>query len=291
MTVLSIIIVNWNTRDLLSQCLESVYATISGLDFELWVVDNASTDGSLLMLRQHFPGVQVIANSDNLGFACANNQALRLCQGEYALLLNSDAFLLPNAAQSLVAALQADPRAGIAGARLRYPDGRAQKSHARLPALSCELGSLLGLDRSLPRKLHLEREQRLPARATGVVSGACMLLRRTLWEQIGLFDENFFMFSEEVDLCKRAHQAGWRVLHVPSAQVIHIAAGSSGQTSRRVLHLYRAKLQYFEKHHGLRLSRVLFHSMRAFSRLKSWFYLPFNGKRAALWREVRLGLK
>jgi hypothetical protein len=242
------------------------------------------------MARAQFPALHLIENSENLGFARANNQALQVCQGKYALLLNSDAFLTAGAAQALVAALQTDPHAGIAGARLTYPGGGKQWSRGRLPALSSEIVSLLGLDKFLPLIAHWHHSNSLP-RKTGMVSGACMLLRRTFWEKVGLFDENFFMFSEEADLCKRAHMAGWRVLYAPSVSVIHVGAGSSGQTAQRVLNLYYAKLKYFKKHHGLRCSRLLYHAMRTFSQLKSWFYHPFHPQRSALWHAVHQGLR
>lgn len=286
---LSIIIVNWNTRDLLRQCLGSVYNTIPGLAFEVWVVDNASTDGSAGMVREAFAGVRLIENNENLGFARANNQALAACTGRYALLLNSDAFLGAGAAEALVQALEADPRGGIAGARLVCPDGRAQRSYGRLPSLIGEVGSLLGLDKWKQGRGGKGEGRRV--KEVGMVNGACILVRRAMLDEIGLLDERFFMFSEEVDLCKRASIAGWKVVHVAGAKVVHVGGGSSGLTSRRVLQLYRSKLQYFHKHHGDRLSRTLFIAMRGCSRFKAWFYSPFNDKRAALWREVSLGMK
>ncbi len=284
---LSIIIVNWNTRDLLQQCLEAVHATVHGLAFEVWVVDNASTDGSLAMLREEFPQVQVIENQENLGFARANNQALERCVGRYALLLNSDAFLGVGAAVALFGALQADPRAGIAGARLVYPDGRAQRSYSCLPSLLGEVGSLLGMDKVNTR---VGKKGKGEVKEVGAVSGACLLARRAMLDEIGLLDELFFMFSEEIDLCKRAWAAGWKVLHVPAAGVVHVAGGSSGLTSGRVLQLYRGKVQYFEKHYGLRTSQLLFAAMRYISQMKVWFYALINPSKATLWRTVHKGL-
>jgi N-acetylglucosaminyl-diphospho-decaprenol L-rhamnosyltransferase len=286
---LSIIIVNWNTREMLRQCLEAVYGTVVGLDYEVWVVDNASRDGSAAMVREAFPRAQVIVNNENLGFARANNQALEKCSGRYMLLLNSDAYLTNGAVDALVQALEADFRAGIAGARLVCPDGRAQRSYGRLPSLLGEVGSLLGLDKW--KQGRGEKGEGRRVKEVGMVSGACILVRRAMLDEIGLLDERFFMFSEEVDLCKRASMAGWKVVHVAGAIVVHVGGGSSGLTSRRVLQLYRAKLQYFHKYHGQRLSRALFIAMRGCSRFKAWFYSLFNGKRAAMWREVSLGMK
>ena len=137
--------------------------------------------------------------------------------------------------------LGADPKIGIVGAELRYPDGRPQYSHGPLPTLALELASLWGLDKrptpAAPGCLE-----------TGAVSGACFMVRRAMLDQIGLLDERYFMFSEEIDLCARAHRAGWKVVYLPGACVTHLGGGSTGQTARRVLLLYRAKLQYFEKY-------------------------------------------
>ena len=287
MADLSIIIVNWNTRDLLIQCLDSVYSTVQGLESEVWVVDNASTDGSAALVRDAFPEVRLIENAQNLGFARANNQALEKCTGRYALLLNSDAFLGAGAAAALIKALEADPRAGIAGARLVYPDGRAQRSYSRLPGLLGEVGSLLGLDKLNQGAGGREKGD---MKEVGAVSGACLLARRAMLAQIGLLDERFFMFSEEIDLCRRALAAGWKVVHVPAAQVVHLGGGGSGLTARRVLQLYKGKLQYFEKHFGLNTSHILFIAMRATSRMKAWCYALTSPRKAALWREVCRGL-
>jgi GT2 family glycosyltransferase len=286
---LSIIVVNWNTRELLQRCLEAVQATVEGLRYEIWVVDNGSQDGSAEMVGKQFPGTRLIANSENAGFARANNQALRLCQGRYALLLNSDAFLQAGTAQRLVETLEADNRAGIGGPRLVYPDGREQRSHGRLPSLGSEVLSMLGLD-----KLNLAASTRGSCRKvmeTGMVSGACLLARKAMLDEIGLLDERFFMFSEEVDLCARAHAAGWKVLHVGDALAVHVGGGSGAFNTQRILDLYRSKIQYFEKHYGLITARWLFVAMWAISRLKAAFFGLWNRPQAHIWREVTRELK
>jgi GT2 family glycosyltransferase len=242
---LSVAIVNWNTKELLCQCLRSVTETCQALAYEIIVVDNASSDGSPEMVRQAFPSVKLIQNQANAGFAKANNQALRQSRGKYILLLNSDAQLTPHTAQMILAAMAANPKAGIAGANLVFPDGRQQPSFSPLPSLRREYASLLGLD-----KLWQAQVPECPFLLTGYVSGACLMFRWECMQQIGLLDEGFFMFGEEVDLCLRAHKMGWEVIHIPEATVIHLEAGSTGRTPERMLKLYRGKTQYFRKHFG-----------------------------------------
>jgi GT2 family glycosyltransferase len=245
---LSIIVVNWNTCDLLERCLQAVFETVNGVDFEVWVVDNASTDGSTSMVLRRFPQVRLIINEENAGFSRANNQAIRLSNGRYVLLLNSDAFLTAHAAEQMTAFLSQNEQAGIVGANLFYPDGKSQDSYGPLPSLTNEIANLWGLDK------RREAVKNVPGLTepveTGMVSGACLMLRRSMLDQVGLLDEGFFFFSEEIDLCSRAQKSGWKVYHLPSAKAVHVRGGSSCETSGRVLLLYRGKLQYFSKHSG-----------------------------------------
>lgn len=251
---LSVIIVNWNARDLLQRCLQDVYGTTEGLAFEVILVDNASTDGSVEMVRGEFPQVLLIENRENVGFARANNQAIRESQARYVLLLNSDAFLTGKAVHNMIEVLEANLGVGIAGARLVFPDGQPQLSHGPLPTIYSEFMSLFGLDKYLPRR---NQDPSITFVETGTVVGACLMVRRSMLDQIGLLDENYFFFSEEVDLCRRAHRVGWKVVHVPGAKVIHIGGGSSGNTPNRMLILYREKLRYFGKHKGRASQEIL----------------------------------
>lgn len=287
---LSVIVVNWNTRELLAQCLQSIYATVKDLDFEVYVVDNASGDGSQQMVLTSFPAVCLIENKENAGFARANNQAIRESRGAYVLLLNSDAALTEGAANRMVAVMKADPRVGIVGARLVYPDGRPQISYAPLPTLWREAASLAGLDKRLLRPV--EADPNGGPVAAGMVDGACLMARRQALDEFGLLDERFFMFNEEVDLCKRAHAAGWKVLHVPDAVTIHVAGGSTGITAGRILRLYRGKLQYFEKHGGRAARGRLYAGMLAVSSMKAFLYaIRHAAEKKALWQEVSQGLR
>jgi GT2 family glycosyltransferase len=264
---LSVIIINWNTRQMLAQCLRSVKDNLNDLSIETFVVDNGSTDGSAELVRTEFPEVTLIENRENLGFAKANNQAIRLSQGRYILLFNSDAFLTPNAIQRMINVMEFDLSIGIAGAHLVYPDGRSQVSHGPLPTYWSEVGSLFGLD-----KLQKEKVNHRVIEETGTVSGACMLVRKTLLDQIGLLDEAFFMFSEEVDLCNRCHKVGAKVVYVESATVIHTHAGSTGQTVQRIMRLYSGKLLYFYKHFGPNIEKRLKRMMLIASMLKGLIY-------------------
>jgi GT2 family glycosyltransferase len=242
------------------------------------------------MVRRRFPRAGLIENRANLGFARASNQAIRAGRGGCVLLLNSDAFLTPQAVRRLLGCLQADGQIGIAGAALVDPRGRPQPSHGRLPSLPSEILSLFGLDKLLsnPSSRVLAR----PWIETGWVSGACLLARRSMLDQIGLLDESFFLFGEEVDLCCRARLAGWKVALLPAARVVHVGGGSMGVTAHRILLLYRGKLRYFEKHFGRRAAERLWAAMRCTSLGKLCLYsllrLLSLGKvrKDALWSDI-----
>jgi GT2 family glycosyltransferase len=256
--ILSISIVSFNTCEILRKCLEAVENQISDLQYEVIVVDNASSDGSQEMVQRCFPLVRLIPNTENQGFARANNQAIRQSQGDYIMLLNSDAFVMEGAVEGLLDVMNSSPDIGIAGADLVYPDGRAQVRHGPLPTLFSEIRSLYGLDKSSGAENIKSSGKVL---STGVVSGACLMVRRKMLDEIGLLDENIFMFSEEIDLCRRAHEAGYRVVQVPSARVVHCEGGSTGHDERRLLLLYKGKLYYFRKHSGRLAAALLLAAM------------------------------
>jgi hypothetical protein len=267
---LSIIIVNWNTRQLLHDCLKSVFCTIPNTHFEIFVVDNGSTDGSPQMVLEKFPKVQLIQNQRNSGFARANNQAIQLSKGRYILLLNSDTLITPNAIDQMINFGENHYQAGIIGACLVYPDGQLQKSYGRLPSLLSETTSLAGLDK-LRVKLHEVKQSSKPIE-TEFVSGACMMIRKSVLQQVGVLDENFYFFSEEIDLCYRARKVGWRIFYIPSAVVMHIEGGSSGINAERMLNLYRGKLRYFKKHYGDTVKNKLLIAMLVITKIKVWKY-------------------
>lgn len=260
---LSIIIVNWNTRDLLARCLTSLYAGPSFapfVAFETFVVDNASTDGSAAMVRERFPWVRLIENRENVGFARANNQAIResgACpapgrRSRYLLLLNPDTEVRSGALEALVRFMDEHPEAGAAGARLLNPDGSLQPSCSPFPTLGREFWRLFHLDAFRPlAHYNMARWDPKAPRTVDAVQGACIILRWEALEQVGLLDEDYFIYTEEVDLCYRLRRTGWQVYWAPEAAVIHYGGQSTQQMRGEMfLRLYASKVLYFRKHHG-----------------------------------------
>ncbi len=252
---LTIIIVNWNTKDLLHRCLETVQANIQSAPsalMETIVVDNASQDGSAQMVRKYFPRVHLIENQENRGFACGNNRAIRESRGRYILLLNPDTEVLDNALRVLLDYIDSHPQVGGVGARILNPDGSLQPSCNPFPTLRREWWRLFHLD-----ALHLYSTYDMPrwdvevTQPVDTLLGACLLIRREALEAVGLLDEEYFMYSEEVDLCYRLKSAGWPLYWVPQARVIHYGGQSTKQVAAEMfLQLYRGKLLYFRKNHG-----------------------------------------
>lgn len=257
---LSIIIVSWNTRNLLADCLASIYTNPPDGEFEVIVVDNSSGDGSAEMVRQRFPQVYVISNTENVGFARANNQGMRRSAGDLVLLLNSDTIVQASALQNMISFMDAHTRAGIAGAWLYNGDGSEQPCFGPLPSLGSEIVAAWGLDSRPPFSWRLRPHRMAAAKPirTGRVLGAAMLIRRSALEQVGLLDEGYFMYSEEIDLARRVQQVGWETYALPSAHVIHLGQKSSCQAAARMkAQLFRSKVLYFRKHHGRVAAGVL----------------------------------
>ena len=251
---LSIIVVSWNTRDILADCLCSVYEHPPTVPFELIVVDNASSDGSADMVRQQFPQARLIASEENLGFAQGNNLAVPLCQGEHILLLNPDTVVKPHALQTLVDFLDQHPQAGAVGSMLLNPDETLQPSCHPAPKLSRELWRLFHLDTVYPYgRYHMHRWSTSQPREVDVIQGASLLVRKEILDKIGFLDGDYFMFSEEVDLCFRLQKAGWKLYWEPASRVIHLGGQSTRQVATEMfLQLYLGKLKYFRKHYGAR---------------------------------------
>lgn len=250
---ITIIIINWNTRDMLADCLDSIRQHADGLNLDIIVVDNASSDGSQTMLQENYPDVQLIANQDNVGFAKANNQAMQVAQGRYFLLWNSDAFAQPDSMQALLRLADAQPKAGLIGAQLRNQDGSFQASHTPFPHLWQEFLILTALGRRMYGNSYPSRgpEEEYGPQQVDYVEGACMLVRREAYEQVGGLDEGYFMYAEEVDWCKTLKQAGWQIWYQPESKVTHLGgASSSGRRTRREADLYRSRVRFFNKHYG-----------------------------------------
>ena len=255
---LAIIIVNWNTCKLLEDCLDSIPANTSTSPFEIWVVDNASIDESPRMVRERFPQVHLIENLDNVGFAGANNQAIQRCTEKYILLLNPDTLVEPCALQTLVDFLDTHPKAGAAGARILNPDGSTQISSHPRPTLFREFWRMFHLDALWQyAEYPLSKWGTDQAQEVDALMGACLLLRKEVLDHIGYFDEDYFIYSEEVDLCFRIQRAGWHLYWVPHAKVVHFGGQSTQQVPNEMfLHLYQSKIKYFRKHHGSSAAQV-----------------------------------
>ena len=255
--------VSYNTRDLLGECLDTLFAGLerSGVSAQVWVVDNGSTDGSADMVRQRFPDVHLIAQDENLGFAAANNLALRrvALEGKAAprhiLFLNPDTRVVGDALGALVRFLDGTPQAGVAGARLVYGDGRFQHSAFAFPGLTQIFLDFFPLHRLLdsrlngryPRSLY---EAGVPF-AVDHPLGAAFLVRREVWAQVGGFDERFFMYCEEIDLCRRIKGAGWGIYCVPRAEIVHLAGQSTSQfRDPMFVALWRSRFLMYDKHEG-----------------------------------------
>ena len=251
---LAVVVVSYNTRELLERCLHSVEAGVSGLRHELIVVDNASADGSADMVAAQFPHATLIRNVGNRGFAAAVNQGIYASTGRHVLLLNSDATVDLDTIATLVHRLDTIPDAGAAGGMLLNPDGSFQGSFADFPTLASETILATGLSRwLLPLTFpSYPAEASQQPRTVDWVCGALMLLRRRAIEEVGVFDEAYFMYAEEVDWCYRARQHGWSVLYAPEARATHHVAGSYGRAPlRRREQIYRSKAIYVRKNLGL----------------------------------------
>jgi N-acetylglucosaminyl-diphospho-decaprenol L-rhamnosyltransferase len=261
MVDLSIVIVSWNVRDLLRQCLRSVYTGLQTCKpanlqtCQVIVVDNVSTDGSTEMVQVEFPDAHLIVNTKNRGFPAANNQGITLAEGRYTLILNPDTEVISDALATMVAYADAHPDVGVIGPQLLNEDRSVQSSRRRFPTLATALFESTWLQPCAPRRL-LARYyfQDQPDDVTldvDWVKGAALMARREAIAQAGPMDEEYFMYSEELDWCKRFKDAGWRVVYLPAAQIVHYGGKSSDQavTSRHI-HFQTSKVRYFHKHHG-----------------------------------------
>lgn len=244
---LSVVIVNWNTKDLLRGCLQSVYRTVKDISFEVIVVDNASQDGSVAMLKEDFPEVQVIENDTNKGFGAANNQALRVMQGRYALLLNTDTVLTDGAVRQLFSFLERHPDAAMACGQLLNEDGSRQNSVAAFPTLLTLLFNTSVLEYLFPARYPSKRQDYEGPVEVESCIGACLMVRKKTIDEVGLFDERFFFFLEETDWAFRMKKAGWKVCFIHSATIYHFQGRSIGHGVESRIAFYRSRYAYFRK--------------------------------------------
>lgn len=287
---LSVIIVSWNVRDLLRACLASLTTdsspspcSLRPSSLEIIVVDNASSDGSATMTAAEFPHVRLIANTGNRGFTGGNNQGLALARGRYIFFLNPDTEVIGEALATMIAYLDAHPEVGVIGPQLRYGDGSPQSSRRRFPTLWSALFESTPLAWHWPnnpwaRWYRMEDQATAGSRsqrpATGEpgnlgqgahlgqevdwLVGAALMTRRTVLEQVGGFDEGYFMYSEELDWCRRVKEAGWRIVYLPTAQIVHHEGKSSEQVvAARHIRFQTSKVRYFRKFHGPLAAQIL----------------------------------
>ncbi len=248
---LSIIIINWNTRQLLLDCLASVYRTVRLASFEVFVVDNGSADGSADAVSASFPAVHIIANSSNLGFARANNIALRRMSGKYAVLLNSDTIIKEAALDKMYDFMERHPDAGMCGPQLLNGDGSKQNSVGDFPVLLTEFVNKSLLRILFPgayRKAKIKHAALDVSAPVDFIVGACMVVRRTAIDSVGLLDEDYFFLYEETDWCFRMHQAGWQVYHQPDAEIYHLGGQSMKEINLRArVETWQSRYLYFRK--------------------------------------------
>ena len=251
MSDVSIIIVSWNTKEFLLSCIKLALEKERRIFREVLVVDNGSRDGSASEVKRVFPSIHLIENEKNLGFAKAVNQGLQKASGKYILLLNPDTQVKKGAIERLVSFMETHPRVGISGPQLLNSDGSKQNSIANFPSLATELLNKSLLRWLFPKKFPgKERDYSEPIEVDSVI-GACMMVRRDVINQVGLLDEEYFLFLEETDWCYRIKKAGWKIYYVPQAEVYHFQGKSAEAEKKKAkIEYYRSRYHFFKKNRG-----------------------------------------
>lgn len=281
---ISIIIVSFNTINLLRDCLQSLVKEAGNVNYETIVIDNASKDGSADMVECEFPEVKLIRSEINLGFGAANNLGFAKARGEYIVLLNSDAFLKPHALEKALTYMQADSTIGLGGARLVGPKEEWQPSARMFPSLLNDFLTISGLSSKYPKSRFFGRVDRTwadPNQAAMVdwVPGAFSIIPRSVLEEVGYFNEDFFLYYEEVELCKRINSAGYKIWYWPDVVVTHLGGESSKtQTqfsmsdSGKQIYLWemRSALLFYRKHYGIISTWLWLHMKRLWFKLRTW---------------------
>jgi len=253
---LTIVIVNWNVKEDLINCLRSIEENRPCTFFEVVVVDNASSDGSIEAVKSRFPDVTIITNEQNRGFAVASNQGIEVSQGEYILFLNPDTIIHPGSLDSLISFLDNNPRVGVCGPKLLNGEGTIQRSVRRFPSFRGVLYRhtafrFLGIFKDEYKKWVMKDFKHNRQMDVDQVMGSALMVRRSVIDNVGDMDEKFFMYYEEVDLCYRIKQAGWRVVFMPEAVITHLGGRSTGQIPvRKRIMAMASLLKFFRKHRG-----------------------------------------
>jgi GT2 family glycosyltransferase len=283
MTDVSIIIVSWNTREILEQCLKSIYEKTRDIYFEVILVDNASVDDTQEMVLSKFPQVTVIANDVNRGFACANNQGIAVASGRYVLLLNSDTLLYNNAIQKTVVFADLHPDMAVVGCKILNSDRTVQPSCFMFHSILNMFLAATYLYKLFPRNKFCGRQSMAwwdgaDVREVDSVNGCFMLVRRKSIKEVGAMDERFFMYGEETDWCYRFKKAGWKVLYAPEGEIVHLGGQSTAQKAgEMIVQLRISILQFIGKHYGrltfyiAYLLTIIFFSVR----LPVWCFIGF----------------
>jgi len=282
--MLSICIVSWNTRDLLKACLRAIDYNAPAEEYEVIIVDNASPDASAQMVKEEFPKVKLIENKENLFYAKANNQAFDAAQGDLLMLLNPDTEVKKDCFNLLSTYLRANPQVGAAAPKLLFPNGATQPSCRSFPTPQALLLDMFGLSRLFPsckicgeyRMIHFGHDT---MQEVDQPMASAFMLKREVIEQIGVFDEGFPMFFNDVDLCLRMKQAGWKIVFLPEAAAVHHHGASTAQRKRPMIAQSHDSLaRFYNKHYLGRVSRVGYWSVLGLSRIARQIRLWLRSK-------------
>lgn len=246
---ISIIIVNYNTKELTLQTIASVFEKTTDIDFEVIVVDNASTDGSTETIENKFPAVKIIKSSENLGFGRANNKGIEIAKGRNVIFLNPDTILVNNAIKILSDYLDSNDQVGACGGNLLHNDlTPAPSLKMILPSITWELNDLFSnfFLKLIHGKYYFYNTSNKP-KSVGYICGADLMVRKSVLEEVGSFDSDFFMYYEETDLCRRIHKAGYKVMSVPSARIIHLEGKSLSSSESKIKMLSESRIIYLKK--------------------------------------------
>ncbi|NQX66712.1 glycosyltransferase family 2 protein [Paenibacillus alba] len=253
---LSIIVLNYKTRDLTLACIQSVFSSSTSYNFEIILIDNASNDGIIQAINEQYPQVVTIANTDNVGFSKANNQGIQVAKGRYVLLLNSDTIVQPDTLDTMVHFMDENPSVGASGCKIVLPDGSLDKACKRgFPTPSASFYYAFGFSKLFPKKPrfnqyqlgYLNPDDEYPIDS---LVGAFMLIRREAIEQVGMLDEEFFMYGEDIDWCYRIKQAGWVNYYYPRTHIVHYKGASSRRKPFKIIYeFHRAMILFHNKHY------------------------------------------
>lgn len=253
---ISIIIVTWNGKEFLDKCLQSIFDNVSNCRFETIVVDNASIDGAPDLVKEKYPQVRLIRNSENLGFAKANNIGIKESTGEYVCLINSDVVVLKNCLELMCQYMNEHPKIGVLGPKVLYPDNSLQLSCREFPTLWKNMCHAMALDKLLPNSDFFSGYEMVnwphdSVREVDYLSGCFMMVRQSAIEHVGLLDDDFFFYAEDKDWCKRFWKTDWKVVYYPRAKAIHYESGSADKDPVKFyVQQAKANLQYYSKHHS-----------------------------------------